>query len=322
MTSLSRRTLLGGLAAGAGLAAASPLSPARAQAPATALEPGAGAYRFNVGDIRVTVLGDGRLELGPVGDTVPGVDAETVAALFSENGLEAGPLATAANVVLIETGDRRILLDAGSGSGFQPTAGRLPASLAAAGVAPETIDTVVVTHVHPDHAWGLVDEAGAPVFGAAEHVIGEADLAFWTDPATRAAFPAAFHFLVDGNVRVLSAIEGSTTAAADGREVAPGVTLMATPGHTPGHMAVALSSGDAKLLVIGDVATHPIVSLSRPDWGFVFDADPQTAAATRKRVLDMAASDAWPVLAYHFPFPGVGRIVAAGEGYRSVPVML
>lgn len=320
-----RRTRPGDPAAGADLASATPAAgPAhvRDDGESAGLPLGAGAYRFDVGDIRVSVLGDGLFALGPAAGTAPDQDPQAVAALLAEHGLEAGPLRTDTNIVLLEAGDRRILLDAGSGSGFQPTLGRLAASLAAAGIAPETIDTVVLTHLHPDHAWGLLDASGAPVFAAAEHVIGETELAYWADPTLRSAFPEALRFVVDGTVRVLSAVAGATTAAADGSEIAPGVTLMATPGHTPGHMAVVLSSGDARLLVMGDVATHPIVSLERPDWGFVFDSDPQVASATRRRTLDMVAADAWPFLAFHFPFPGTGRIVAAGEGYRYVPVVL
>lgn len=330
MTShLTRRTLMSGFAAAglgsAALGAGAARSPALAQTPeASALPaPGVGFYRGAVGDIGVTVLGDGLLGLGPVAGSVPQADPVAVEALLAENGLPVGDLTTAMNVVLLEIGDRRILLDAGSGPGFQPTAGRLLASLAGVGVAPDSIDTVVLTHAHPDHAWGLVDMAsGAPVFANADYVIGEVEHAFWTAPATRDALPVDFRFLVDGATSVLSAIEARTTRVADGAEVAPGVSMMATPGHTPGHMSVALSSGDARLLVSGDVAAHPVISLARPDWAFVFDVDPEAASTTRKRILDMAATDGWPLLAYHFPFPGTGRVVRAGDGYRLVTVRL
>lgn len=315
-----RRTLLR-LAALAPAFALPGLAPsaARAESGTQGQPQAAGFYRFPLGDLACTVVSDGHLLLPT---TVLGVNADRAeVTAFLEAHYESAETAYAhANALVVDAGPSRVLVDVGSGSGFQPTAGRLLANLAAAGIDPASITHVVITHAHPDHLFGILGAAGA-ILPQAEVVIGAAEHGFWTAEGLAAQFPEAMRFLVTGAVASLEAVKDRLVLAADGAEVAPGVRLMATPGHTPGHMSVLVTSGPRSLLVTGDAATHAYISFERPGWAFGFDADPEGAIATRRRLLDMAASDRVTLLGFHFPFPGIGHAVREGDAFRYLPAL-
>lgn len=176
---------------------------------------------------------------------------------------------------------------------------------------------MLLTHAHPDHCWALVGDDGRPTFPNARVFLTQADLDFWTDEATLSN--AALKDFVVGTRRQLLPVRDRITPVEDGREVVPGVTALASPGHTVGHTSYVLSSGRDTLLLAGDVVHHHVLSLQRPRLPFVFDTDADLAIRSRLRLLDMAVAQRLPVLAYHFPFPGIGHVAKAGEGYTWVP---
>jgi len=311
---LDRRTLLVG---SAGMAAASFLVPpgpalAAAAVPAEQLP---ALRRFSAGDAVVTAISDGYIDLGL--ELFPAADPAAAEQLKQEAFLPAGPLRTAVNAFLVQSPGRTMLVDTGSGMAGGPTMGRLLPHLDAAGVRPEDVDRLLLTHLHPDHVGGAAP-SGQPAFPNAQLVVHEADVAFWTDPAMRAQAPAEAHPFFDLAQAALKAYEGRVrTFSADG-EVAPNVDSMHLPGHTPGHCGFVLKSGEP-MLIWGDIVHAPALQFRNPDWGIAFDVDQGQALATRKRVFDMVSADRLRVAGMHLDFPAVGHVAKEGEAYRYVP---
>jgi glyoxylase-like metal-dependent hydrolase (beta-lactamase superfamily II) len=282
----------------------------------------AGWYRFRLGAFECTVVSDGAINLAPPHPTFGGAvatEAEVTAAL-RDAFLPTDRLPTAVNCLVVNTGPALVLLDAGVGPkpAFGPGTGRLPASLAAAGIAPAEVDLVAFTHAHADHSWGIADAAGGDVFPNARFLMTGADLDFWTAEANL-ALPEPLRTLVAGTREVVLPRRARFATLAPTGEVVPGIRAVATHGHTAGHVSFLVESEGQRLLVLGDVANHAVLALQRPDWPFGFDADPAMAAATRRRVLDMAATDRLQVLGYHFPWPGLGHVERRGQGFSFVP---
>jgi len=201
---------------------------------------------------------------------------------------------------LVNTGSALVLFD----TGLSPAG--ITAALAEAGVTPEQIDTVVLTHMHGDHIGGLMGEAG-PTFANARYVTGAVEHNHWSG-ANNEEFTKA---VVPLNDRM--------TMIDDGASIAPGITAMMTPGHTPGHMGYMIESDGKQLMLIADAANHFIWSVQHPDWEVRFDADKATAAATRRRMFGMLAADRVPFIGYHMPFPALGYVAAEGDAFRYVP---
>src|SRR5215207_9676935 len=233
-------------------------------------------------------------------------------------GAEAPPqFVSQTNATLIRIGGELILVDAGSGPNFQATAGRLSQNLEAAGIDPETIVKVVFTHGHADHLWGALDDfEDAERFPNASYVIPAAEWDFWTDPDTPGRLPDWLKGMARGSARVLRKIEPKVERRRPGEAVAPGLTYLDTAGHTPGHMAVMAESRGERLLVGGDALNNPVVSFARPDWPFGSDLDRDAAASTRRTLLDRLAGDRIPLIGFHLPWPGIGRVARQGSGYR------
>jgi glyoxylase-like metal-dependent hydrolase (beta-lactamase superfamily II) len=310
----TRRTVVGGLTATLAAGVSSLVGASRGDA-ATVSAP------VRVGEIELTVMSDGTLA-APRAFALPQTPPAEVEALYRAHCAEAPPqFVSQTNATLARIGGELILVDAGSGPNFQPTAGRLSHSLEAAGIDPEAIAKVVFTHGHADHLWGVLDDfEDAERFPNATYVMPAAEWDFWTDPDTAGRLPDWLKGMGRGSARVLKRIEAKVERRRAGEAVAPGLTYLDTAGHTPGHMAVMVESGGERLLVGGDALANPIVSFARPDWPFGSDLDKDAAAATRARLLDRLASDRIPLIGFHLPWPGIGRVARAGLGYRFGPV--
>ena len=298
----------------AGLAAAFPPGTVLAQAGEGGALPA--AQRFRIGDRSVTALLDGAFRLTP---EMLGIDPDLYAEAMREAFHDPETYRTAVNAFVVDGSDGPILVDAGAGASMGPALGRLPSNLAAAGHAPEDVALILATHLHPDHVGGAVDERGRAAFPRAELVVSAPERAYWTDAAIRAAAPEAFRSFFDLAVTVLDAYGDRLRVVEGEAEIAPGLTALPLPGHTPGHMGFALASGSEALLLWADTVHVPPVQISRPAVGVGFDVDPAQAAGTRAALLDRVAADRLMVAGAHMAFPGMAHIEAVGEGYRAVP---
>jgi glyoxylase-like metal-dependent hydrolase (beta-lactamase superfamily II) len=313
MIELSRRGLL---AAGAALASQCAL----AAAPPAGRQH-AGIYRSRLGQYQLTALYDGTW-FRKIDDTfVRNASRAEVEQALAEAFLKPGIVPTSFTALLVNTGSKLVLIDTGTGGQFGPESGALPATLALAGVAPAAIDVILISHFHPDHINGIRDKDGNKVFANAEILVPEPEWAFWMDDANLAASSDALRTQFLNARRIFRDIAGEVTRFAPGREVAPGIGSIAAYGHTPGHTAFTISSGDQALLVLSDVTNHPWLFARHPQWQGSFDIDGAQAVATRRRMLDRAAADRMPVQGYHFPFPATGHIVRRANGYDIAPAM-
>src|ERR1700722_14163524 len=315
MLMLNRRTLLRAGSAAVGTAALA--APALAHAPEAGKKAQPGFYRFKLGAIEITVVSDGMLAFPA--ETLWGDRAEDARGLLTSTFQTPRPVGLQINTILVDTDDKLVLIDAGCGvDKFQKTTGGLLGNLAAAGYAPGDIDMILLTHAHFDHLWGISDHENASlVFPSAEFVASETEVAFWSDPELASKLPPAQQPRVtQANLKLASPRMRLIKGVA---EVAPGVTTFDTPGHTPGHISVRISSGSEELLLTGDVVVNSVVSFLHPEWPFGFDIDVPLATKTRMAFLDRAAADKTLVGSYHLPFPGFGHVVREGGGYRWLP---
>ncbi|AYC99743.1 MBL fold metallo-hydrolase [Neorhizobium sp. NCHU2750] len=273
--------------------------------------------KFKLGSFEVLVVKDGARASGAPNETFgTNQSAETVGELLAKNFLPKDQFVNGFSPALIDTGSDVILFDTGFGkAGHAMGAGRLIEGMAAAGYMPADVTKVVLTHLHGDHIGGLMED-GKPAFENASYITGKTEYDFWVDPA-RAGTPAeANHKAVLASVKPLAE---KMTFIGEGDQVVPGITGMLAPGHTPGMMIYNIESAGRRLVLTADTANHFVLSLQRPDWEVKFDMDKAKAAATRKKVFDMIATDKVAFLGYHMPFPSVGYAEKLDTGYRFVP---
>jgi len=241
-----------------------------------------------------------------------------VQSFLATHGLDPNRVHFRINVALVRTGNDYVLIDAGAGGTWEQTAGDLADSLEAAGIKPEQIDKVVLTHAHPDHLWGLIDDLDNSLrYPRAQYVVAAREFDFWTSSeAARSSGPV--EAIAAGARRVFKAIEARTTRIKRGEEVAAGIVAIDTAGHTPGHISLMLTSGSDKLFITADALQNAHVAFAHPDWQSRVDMDSAKAAQNRRQVLDMAATDKLPILCYHIPFPGLGRVERRGSAFTWV----
>ncbi|MFP7672188.1 MBL fold metallo-hydrolase [Marivita sp. S0852] len=279
-----------------------------------------GYFRFTLGDAKMTVVSDGYLTLPTTGLGVNADPAE-VQAFLAAHFLPTDENKAHTNHLYIEIGSAKILADIGSGNRFLETAGRAWANLEAAGIDPMGITHVIITHAHPDHIWGIRDDFDEAIIPDAAYFIGETEHAYWMQDGLASQVSAELQQFVVGAQNSINVDGAEWQMMPDGFEVVPGVRVIATPGHTPGHMAVVVESGGQQLIALGDSMTHAYLNFAHPDWYNGTDMDGDQTVATRTRLLDMAATDRMAVLGYHFPFPGVGHVMREGDSYNFVPAL-
>jgi glyoxylase-like metal-dependent hydrolase (beta-lactamase superfamily II) len=260
-----------------------------------------------VGDFTVTAVSDGVLYSTP--DVIQGIDKAESERLTGVKHGERLPLDV--NCFLIRHGDRLILSDAGSGLDMQPTLGTLPQNLRSIGVAPEKIDTILLTHFHPDHSLGLMDREGRAVFPNAEIIAHEVEVAFWLDREPQPDDSERLRRNTEQQRRVTAPYRGRIRRVKDG-EVLPGITAMLRPGHTPGHTNYLIQSRGERLLIWGDIVHLAAVQLPRPDATLVFDVNPDVARATRQAVFEWVSAERIRVAGAHLPAPGFWRLFRNG----------
>jgi glyoxylase-like metal-dependent hydrolase (beta-lactamase superfamily II) len=221
--------------------------------------------------------------------------------------------------LLVNTGEHRVLVDTGA-DGLDPNTGKLLQNLQAEGIAPEDIDMVILTHCHPDHIGGNTLDNGKPAFPNARFAMWKDEWDFWTSKqAEEKLHEHVREVLLSVARKNLPPIQERLDLIEREREILPGIHAIAAPGHTPGHMALVISSEGEQLLCISDTALHPI-HLEQPEWCAAVDFAPDQVVATRRRILNRAAAEKALVLAFHFPFPGLGHIVQKGEAWQWQPI--
>ena len=278
-------------------------------------------YQFTIARRRAWVLTD-----GPVGrvlptEEFPGAAGQEMREVLGRHHLPTEYLDMEQNCLVVEAEKGLILFDAGMGSSklFGPDTGRLPQSFKDAGLDPQDVSAVFITHGHPDHLFGVTDAEGNRCFPRAEIMISREDFEFWTsdETASRSEFLAQN---VAGARERLRAYSERIRFIGEGEEPVAGVRAVSTSGHTVGHLSFMLGAGEERCFVLGDCGYHFAVSLVRPDWHSSFDTDPELAVATRKRTLCGVADESIRVLGYHFPFPGIGYIDRVGRSaFRFTP---
>ena len=319
---ITRRTVLASTAlaaapiAGPALAqTASP--PAPAQGAASRQAPG--FYRYKVGDIEVTAVNDGSAPR-PLEGFIRNAELSAVQQAARDAFLPQNTIQNSFTALVLNNGGRLTLIDTGNGDSGAPTTGRWMENFRAAGFDPSQVNTIVISHFHGDHINGMRRKDGTAVFPNAEVLVPATEWAFWMDDARMNQAPENMRGGFLGARRVFSPIAKDVKQYEMDKEIVPGLTSVAAPGHTPGHTAYMLSSGSGKLLILSDTANHPALFVRNPDWSAVFDMDADVARATRRKMLDMAASERAQVAFYHAPFPATGHIIKDGDGFRFVPV--
>lgn len=279
-------------------------------------------YRFKLGTMEATVISDGPLNFPDSTKIFKGAPDDEIRKLLADEFLPTDAVRMEQNILVLNTGDKLVMFDTGLYS-MKPNpalpSGRILKSLAEAGIKPEDIDAIVLTHPHIDHAGGIMSEDGKTrLFPNAQIYTTEADFNFWQSEKLIGTPAESSRNTVMKN---LVPNKDRLVMVKDGQEILPGIQAIASHGHTVGHTSYMISSGGRSLCFTGDIAHHSIL-LRRPKMAITFDTDGEMAAASRIRMCDMLASQKIPAMIFHLPWPGIGNIAKEGEGFRFAPVAL
>lgn len=294
--------------------------PVQAEAPKV-LTQAPGYYRYQLGQFEITALYDGAIELDIklLKNTTPADLDRLLARMFVGNPT----MQTAVNGYLINTGDHLVLVDTGAAKLFGPSLGYILENMKAAGYEPAQVDTVVITHMHPDHIGGLGDAGGQPIFPKAKVLVSRVDSEFWLSRQTADSSPPniqpMFKMARDSAAPYLAS--GQWQTFAEDSVLVPGIKAVRANGHTPGHTAYAVESDGQKLLIWGDLVHAHAVQFAKPGVSIEFDIDQKQAIATRRSIMKAMATSKSLVAGMHLPFPGIGHVRAEGKGgYSWVPI--
>jgi glyoxylase-like metal-dependent hydrolase (beta-lactamase superfamily II) len=322
MLTLSRR----GVLASAAVAAAFGLpgkklafiDSAHAEAP---LEPANGVFKYKVGSIEVTAVYDGIWRKPHDPTFIKNASVEDTKEALAKAGLSTEFMPIPLTVTVLKIGGKTIMIDSGSGVGqWQANATNLPANMKAAGIDRNEIGTILVSHFHPDHVWGLMEKGtNAAVFPNAELIVSSTEYNWWTEPGRVEKLPEGRR-PAGKRINEVFPTWKNWKLVEDNAEVAPGVRLLAAPGHTPGHSAFLVTSGKDQLMISNDAMYVPALLAPHPDWQGAYDQDGATAVATRRKLVDRVISDKMMISGAHFPFPGRGTFVKDGDAYAFTPL--
>jgi glyoxylase-like metal-dependent hydrolase (beta-lactamase superfamily II) len=312
----TRRTALAGAAAAVAVSQFE-LTPAFAQAPAT---PSSGVFRYKLGDAEVIQVLEG-IAVFPIPDGfLSNVSKEKAAEMLEAIHMPKGQVVNPFCPSVIKAGGKTIVIDTGNGIGAQQATkgalGHHRANLAAAGIDVKDVNIVLISHFHGDHIGGLKNPDGSPAYPNAEIMVPATEWAFFMNDANLDKASPTNKRNFENSKKVFSGLKATQFEA--GKEVAPGITAIATPGHTPGHTSFVVASGAKRVLIQGDVALVPEVFVRSPEMHLLFDNEKDAAVATRKKVFDMALTEKMPIIGYHFPFATVNYVEKSGSGYRLI----
>lgn len=311
----------------AGVAITLCASMAAANPPPVHTEQVPGFFRVAIGDATVTALYDGYVHLDP--NLLKGRSQKEVQTLLANMFLENDQgMQTAVNGYLVHTGDNLVLIDVGAGNCFGPTVGNIQDALGAAGYQPADVDTILITHMHADHVCGLTTEDGKAVFPNATVWAAKTEADYWLNKQIAQQAPEQARSFFERAQRAVAPYQSDDrfmtfntgTAMDPDTSVVPGLTVVPTHGHTPGHASFLLQSGNAKLLIWGDIVHAHAVQLPYPEVSIEFDVDAAQAIKARAAILEDAVDNRWMVAGAHMPFPGLGHIRPEDRGYSWVPV--
>ena len=250
----------------------------------------------------------------------PNADKSTRQQLLTASGQTGASYKSPLNVTLIESDKAKILVDVGSGTRFMDSAGKLEEGLAESNVDPDTITHVIFTHAHPDHLWGTINDFDEVAYPNAKFYISQDEWNYWMGKDLIASLPDERKAFGVGAQRNLKAIKDKITMVKPGQEIMPGIQVLDTSGHTPGHISLEIGDAKSSLVVLGDAITHPKISFAYPSWRTAMDTLPDQAIKTRQRLLDKLAKDGTSIIGYHLPTPGMGRVERKGNTFRYAPM--
>ena len=280
-----------------------------------------GVYPFKIGNIEAYAISDGQLTLPASALLGPEASAADRNKVLTDNFLPTDNVYAGLNLLLLKIGSETILMDTGYGTLGGPTSGKAIARLTAAGFPPDKITALILSHIHPDHIGGLLGANGASPFTNAQYFVSKAEVDYWsgTPDLSKARVDASFKEVVAklGKAGV-EAIKGKMNLISPGDKIISGIEAVNASGHTPGHIALKITSGNEQLLTIGDAAHHHVLMFAHPEWTVAFDSDPAEAVKARRRLFTSAAADKTLVLGNHMPFPGLGHIRKKGSGYEWI----
>jgi glyoxylase-like metal-dependent hydrolase (beta-lactamase superfamily II) len=288
-----------------------------------------GSFRFEMGEFECVSVSDGALNYPPE-SLFANVPLEHVEEALRQLNLPTAQVMTPYTCLYIDSGEHRVLVDTGAGNLGAHAARMFPGldhstsvtgllleNLRASGIEPSKIDTVIITHAHPDHVGGTLNEAGELVFSNAHYFISQDEWNFWNSDTATTKAPA---MMVDTAHRNLEPLKDRLTLVEDATETVPGVRAIATFGHTPGHIALSITSEGERLLHVSDAVLYPL-HLEHPEWTPVFDLLPEQATTSKRRIFDLAAEEDALVFAHHFPpFPNLGHVHKQEQGWRWQPI--